>query len=199
MKLREALNGKIDGVFHPKLPRSSLWLCCLIFTWHPKAATFWTWTRQVQAAASHSWPALQVHRYFRVQSLSPPYRPLYLVSGSIRQCSPREYLIEINHRWKGPIAVRVRLQMATTVTLKKKIQHGARHAAELTWLLQFSAAIRSRFPPKRLQAGSANVDKESTVAIQANISSSKAVESYNSCRYWGRKTVHPRWRQKIIP
>ena len=73
--------------------------------------------------------------------------------------------------------------MATTVTLKKEIQHGARHAAELTWLLQFSAAIRSRFPPKRLQAGSANVDKESTVAIQANISSSKTVESYNSCRY----------------
>ena len=73
--------------------------------------------------------------------------------------------------------------MATTVTLKKKIQHGARHAAELTWLLQFSATIRSRFRPKRLQAGSANVDKGSVVAAQANISSSKAVESYNSCRY----------------
>ena len=73
--------------------------------------------------------------------------------------------------------------MASSVTLKKKIQHGARHAEELTWLLQFSATIRSRFHPKRLQAGSANVDKGSVVAVQANISSSKAVESYNSCRY----------------
>ena len=45
------------------------------------------------------------------------------------------------------------------------------------------AAVRSRFPPKRLQAGSANVDKGSSVAVQANISNSKAVESYNSCRY----------------
>ena len=197
VKLREALNGKIDGVLHPKLPRSSSWLCCL--STRKKVASFWTRTGQVQAAASHSWPALQGHRYLWVQSLSPPYRPLYLVLRSIQQCSPREYLIEINHRWKGPIAVRVRLQMASSVTLKKKIQHGARHAEELTWLLQFSATIRSRFHPKRLQAGSANVDKGSVVAVQANISSSKAVESYNSCRYWGGKTVHPRWREKIIP
>ena len=102
---------------------------------------------------------VQVHRYLRVQSLSPPYRPLYLVLGSIQQCSPREYLIEINYRWKGPIAVRVRLHMASGVTQREKIQHG------VSWLLQFSAAIRSRFPPKRLQAGSANVDKESSVAI----------------------------------
>ena len=117
---------------------------------------------------------VQVHRYLRVQSLSHPYRPLYLILGSIQQCSPREYLIEINYRWKGTIAVRVR---ASGVTQREKIQHG------VSWLLQFSAAIRSRFPPKRLQAGSANVDKESSVAIQANILSSKAVESYDRCRY----------------
>lgn len=128
-----------------------------------------------------------------------PAAPLYLVLGSIQQCSPREYLIEINHRWKGPIAVRVGLHMARGVTLKEKIQHGATHATELTWLLQFLAAVRSRFPPKRLQAGSANVDKGSSVAVQANISNSKAVESYNSCRYWGGETVHLIWSQKIVP
>lgn len=61
------------------------------------------------------------------------------------------------------------------------------------------AAVRSGFPPKRLQAGSANVDKGSSVAVQANISNSKAVESYNSCRYWGGETVHLIWSQKIVP
>ena len=167
MKLREALNGKIDGVFHPKLPRSSLRLCCLYFHLAPKKSCY----------LLDMDGTVQVHRYLRVQSLSPPYRPLYLVLGSIQQCSPREYLIEINYRWKGLIAVRVRLHMASGVTQREKIQHG------VSWLLQFSAAIRSRFSPKRLQAGSANVDKESSVAIQANISSSKAVESYNRCRY----------------
>ena len=40
-----------------------------------KTVSFWTWTGQVQGAASHSWPALQGHRYLWVQSLSPPYRP----------------------------------------------------------------------------------------------------------------------------
>ena len=45
--------------------------------------------------------------------------------------------------------------MASAVTLKDEIQHG----------------------------GSANVDKGSTVAVQANSLSSKAVESYNSHRY----------------
>ena len=73
--------------------------------------------------------------------------------------------------------------MASAVTLKDEIQHGATHAAKLTWLLQFSASVRSRFPSKKLQVGSSNVDEGSTVAIQANISSRKAVESYNSRRY----------------
>ena len=73
--------------------------------------------------------------------------------------------------------------MASGVTLKDKIQHGATHAAKLTWLLQFSAAVRSRFPSKKLQVGSANIDKGSTVAVQANISSSKVMESYNNRRY----------------
>ena len=31
VKLLEALNGKIEGVFHLKFPRSSLWLCFLYF------------------------------------------------------------------------------------------------------------------------------------------------------------------------
>ena len=48
--------------------------------------------------------------------------------------------------------------MASAVTLKDEIQHGATHAAKLTWLQQFSAAVRSRFPSKKLQVGSANVD-----------------------------------------
>ena len=73
--------------------------------------------------------------------------------------------------------------MASAVTLKDEIQHGATHAAKLTWLQQFSAAVRSRFPSKKLEVGSANVDKGSTVAVQANSLSSKAVESYNSHRY----------------
>ena len=73
--------------------------------------------------------------------------------------------------------------MASAVTLKDEIQHGATHAAKLTWLQQFSAAVRSRFPSKKLQVGSANVDKGSTVAVQANSLSSKAVESYNRCKY----------------
>ena len=95
--------------------------------------------------------------------------------------------------------LRVRPHMASAVTLKDEIQHGATHAAKLTWLLQFSASVRSRFPSKKLQVGSSNVDEGSTVAVQANISSRKAVESYNSRRYWGGETVHPRWREKIIP
>ena len=73
--------------------------------------------------------------------------------------------------------------MASAVTLKDEIQYGATHAAKLTWLQQFSAAVRSRFPSKKLQVGSANVDKGSTVAVQANSLSSKAVESYNRCKY----------------
>ena len=43
--------------------------------------------------------------------------------------------------------------MASAVTLKDEIQHGATHAAKLTWLQQFSAAVRSRFPSKKLQVG----------------------------------------------
>ena len=46
-----------------------------------KTASFWTWTGQVQATASHTRLAFQGHIYLWIQSLNPTFRPLIL--GSI--------------------------------------------------------------------------------------------------------------------
>ena len=82
VKLREALNEKIDGVFHSRLPSRLFCSVAFISSWHPKkTASFWTWTGQVQAAASHTRLAFQGHIYLWIQSLNPTFRPLIL--GSI--------------------------------------------------------------------------------------------------------------------
>ena len=62
--------------------------------------------------------------------------------------------------------------MASAVTLKDEIQHGATHA-------DMVAAV---FGCSKITVSFKEIAR-STVAIRANISSRKAVESYNSRRY----------------
>ena len=102
VKLREALNEKIDGVFHSRLPLSSLFLCCLYFHLAPqkKLLAFEHGRNRYKLRwATLDWTCRDI--YLWVQSLNPPFRPLCLILGRIQQCSPCEYLVERNHRRKS--------------------------------------------------------------------------------------------------
>ena len=100
VKLREALNEKIDGVFHSRLPSRLFCSVAFISTWHPKKLLAFEHGRDRYKLrrATLDWPSRDIYPW--VQSLNPPFRPLCLISGSIQQCSPREYLVETNHRRK---------------------------------------------------------------------------------------------------